>query len=142
VVYRTASLFLDAERAGRIAAMARKELESLERVAQSVQAAVNEQRELPLAAKRAQYNVARARQVIESLEADQAAAETNLALVLGYSADDRVRPAGEERSVPALPRSEEEAVRTAIESSKDLKKLQSQVAAKELEARGERAARL
>jgi outer membrane protein len=142
VAFRVATLYLDAERAARIAGLARKELESLETVAQTVEASIAEGRELPLEGKKAQYNVARARQVIESLEGDAETAETNLAIALGMTADDRVRPAAEERPAPALPASEDEAVRTALESSKDLRRMQSQITAKELQVRGEKAARL
>jgi outer membrane protein len=142
VVYRVAALFLDAERAARIGVLARKELESLEKVAATVEAAVEEGRELPLNSKRAQYNVARARQAIVTLDAEAATAETNLALALGFSADDRVAAVAAERAALELPVSEDEAVQVALEASPRLKKLQSQIAAKELEVRGERAARL
>src|SRR5262249_34590300 len=110
VAYRVASLYLDAERAVRFAALARKELESLQRVAETTQASVREGRELPLAGKRAEYNVAHARQAIENLEAEQAAAETSLAIVAGLTADDRIHPVESERAAPALAVSEEEAI--------------------------------
>jgi outer membrane protein len=142
VAYRVATLYLDAERATRIAALARKELASLERVAESVHAAVAEGRELPIEGKKADYTVARARQIIQSLEGDAETAGTNLAIAIGLTADDRVQPAAGERPSPALPADEEAAVRTATESSKDLRRVQSQIAAKQLEVRSEKAARL
>ncbi|MGB7718967.1 MAG: TolC family protein, partial [Bryobacteraceae bacterium] len=91
VAYRTASLYLDAERAARIGALARKDAESLDKVLETVRALVREGRALPLAEKQAALDVARARQTAESLEADQATAETDLAIAIGLSADERVR---------------------------------------------------
>jgi outer membrane protein len=142
VVYRTATLFLDAERAGHAVEMQRSEVESLEKVLQTVQSRVQEGRELPIETKRAEFNLARARQVAESVDGDRETAETSLAILLGYSADDRVRPAAEERAVPPMPASEEAAVESALAFNKDLRSLQSQIAAKGLESRADRAARL
>ncbi len=142
VAWRTASIYLDAERAARVLTLARKDSESLQTVLAAIQAQVKEGRALPLAEKQAALQLARARQLADALDGDQANAETQLAIVVGLSADDRVRPVAEQRSAPALPESEERAVQSALESSKDLRKLQSQIAAKGLEMRGEKAARL
>jgi outer membrane protein len=142
VAYRTAELYLDAERAARVGGLARKDAESLQAVLATIQAQVREGRALPLAEKQAAFNVARARQVAESLDADQATAETALAIAVGLTAADRVHPVEEQRPAPTLPESEERAVQAALESNKDLRKLQSQVAAKGLEMRGEKASRL
>lgn len=142
IAFRTASLYLDAERAARIGALAQKDSESLQKVFDSVHAQVQEGRALPLAEKQAAYNVARARQVAENLADDQATAETSLAMVLGFTAEDRVRPVEEERPAPELPESQEQAVVIALKSNKDLRRLESQIVAKGLEARGEKAARL
>src|ERR1039458_357983 len=79
VAYRTASLYLDAERAARIGALAQKDAESLGKVLETVRALMREGRALPLAEKQAALDVARARQTEESLGADQATAETALA---------------------------------------------------------------
>ena len=140
--YRTTTLYLDAERSARIGELARKEVESLQKVLETVQAQVREGRALPLAEKQAAFSVARARQIAENLEAEQAGAETTLAIAVGLSAADRVHPVAEERPAPSLPASEEAAIQTALESSKELRKLQSQITAKGLEMRGEKAARL
>jgi outer membrane protein TolC len=142
IAYRTTALYLDAERAARVGDLARKETESLQKVLDTVRAQVQEGRALPLAEKQAAFTVARARQIAESLENDQANTETALALVVGLGASDRVRPAAEERSLPEMPASEEVTIQSTLESSKDLRKLQSQITAKGLEMRGERAARL
>jgi outer membrane protein TolC len=142
VAYRTASFYLDAERAARVVALARKDADSLQAVLAAIQAQVREGRALPLAEKQAALQLAKARQLADALDGDQANAETALAIAAGFSADDRVRPVAEQRPAAALPESEEHAVQSALESNKELRKLQSQIAAKGLEKRGENAARL
>lgn len=140
--YRTASLYLDAERAGRVVELARREVESLERVARTVDAQVEEGRALPIERRRAALNLAQARSVMESLEGDRISAETALAMVLGLGPDDRVRPAEAERPMPPLPQSEEEAVESAVQANKALRQIESQIMARGLQVRAERAARL
>ena len=142
IAFRTAVLFLDAERAARAGEMARKELESSQKVLATVESRVQEGRALPLESKRAELNLARARQNADALDADRETAETSLAIVLGYGADDRVQPAAEERAVAPLPPSEDAAVESALQSSKELRRLASQIAAKGLERRAAKAARL
>jgi len=142
ISYRTASLYLDAERAGRIGALAQKDAESMQRVLETVQAQVREGRALPLNEKQAAYDLARVRQVAESLEDDRQTAETSLAIALGFAAQDRVHPVAEERNAPVLAKSEDEVIQSALEDNKELRQLESQIAAKRLEMRGERAARL
>ena len=142
IAFRTTSLMLDAERAARLAEMARRQLESLEKVTRAVEAQIGEGRLLPVEAKRAALNLAVARQMLLDSEAEQETAETTLALVLGYGAEDRVRPAAEPRPAPALPESEEAAIEDALVRNPDLRGLQSQVAVKELEIRGAKAQRL
>lgn len=141
VAYRAASLFADAERAGRLGDLAARDAQSLEQVLAAVQAQVREGRALPLAEKQAELNLARARQTSEDLEADQATAETALAIALGFSADDRVQPVAEERAAQE-PLPEQQAIDRALASNNELKQLESEIAAKELEIRGDRAARL
>jgi outer membrane protein TolC len=142
VAYRTASLYLDAERAARVGALAGKDAASMQTVLETVQALVQEGRALPLAEKQAAYNVARVRALAASLEDEQAASETALALALGFPAEDRVRPVEEQRPAPALPESEPAAIAAAQKSSNDLRRLESQIAAKQLEIRGAQADRL
>jgi outer membrane protein len=142
VAYRTASLYLDAERAARIGALARKSIEERQSILNAVQAQVSEGRTLPLTEKQAALGLARARQLSGSLEDDLATAETELAMALGFPAEDRVHAVAEERTAPPLPTSEENAIQSAVESSPELRQMQSQIAAKQLELRGEKAARL
>ena len=142
VAYRTAALYLDAERAMRIGDLARKAIDSQQQVMDSIRGQVQEGRALPLTLKQAELNVARARQLAANLDDDAAAAQTQLAVALGFPAEDRVRPALEERPAPALPASQEQALASALESSKELKQIESQLLSKGLEMRSEKAGRL
>jgi outer membrane protein TolC len=142
VAYRTASLYLDAERAAHIGALARKDAASLQQVMETVRAQMREGRALPLAEKQAAYNVARAAALADGFDDDCAAAETSLAVALGLSAEDRIVPVDQEAPALTLPDSEEAAIRTALQSSIEIRQLDSQIASKEIEVRGEKAARL
>jgi len=142
VAFRTASLFLDAQRAGRLAELAKKQVQSLQKIEEVMGERVKEGRELALDSKRAALSVARARERVEQLEADQDAAERSLAVVLGFAADDQVRTNLDEPPLPALPAGEDAAIQSAIESSKELRRLESAIVAKGLEVRAQKAARL
>jgi outer membrane protein TolC len=139
--YRVAALYLDAERAARLSELARKDIENRQRVLAAIEAQVQEGRALPLARKQAELAIAQTRQATLDLEDQRDAAETSLAIALGFPAEDRVRPAQEERAAPPLPVSLEEAIQTALDSNKELRQLQSQSASKQLEIRSDRAAR-
>jgi outer membrane protein TolC len=142
VAFRAASLYLDAERAARIGGLASKDAESLQRVLDAVRAQVAEGRALPLAEKQAGYELAKARALTSGIQDDLAAAETSLALALGLGAGDRVRPAAEDRAMPAMPASVDAAIGAALDSNKDLRRLESEMLAKRLESSGQKAARL
>ncbi len=142
VGYRIASLFLDAERAARVGDLADKDADSQQKVLDAVTAQVEEGRALPLAQKTAAYQLAVSRELADNLASDRETAETALAIALGFSAEDRVVPASNPRPAPALPGSEAQAIETALSSNMDLRRLESQVTAKQLELRGARAARL
>ncbi|HWE48665.1 MAG TPA: TolC family protein [Bryobacteraceae bacterium] len=141
IVFRVASLYIDAARASRLAASARKQLDSLEKVLQTAQARVEEGRELPITAQQANVNLLRARQRFMALESDREFAGRSLAATLGYSANDEVKPVQDEQT-PAIPASEQAAVQTALDSSKELKRLESNYSAKGLEIKGDKAQRL
>lgn len=143
VVFRTVSLYLDAQQAAQAVEVARKQLDSLRAVAENVRVRVAEGRELEIESRRAGLNFAKAEQRIELLESDQDLAERTLAVVLGYDADDRVRVRLDDR-VPLgdLPESAEGAAEQAMSNSTELRLLESRMQAKSLEIRGHRAARL
>ena len=142
VVYRAAALYLDAERAERVGALAHTAIERQQAVLDSICAQVAEGRALPIAQKQAELALARDRQAAESVDDEQAAAETDLALALGFPAEDRVRAVAQERPAPPLPASEQQAAEAALASNSELRRLESQIAAKQLELRGAAAARL
>jgi len=142
VAFRVASLYLDAEQAARSLQAAQTEQENLSRVLEYVKARVEEGREIPLETRKADLAVRKAKNLIESLTFDLANAETSLALVLGMKADDRVRAASQDRAPIAVPVTEDESIAQAVESSRDLKRLESNMQAKMLEIRGFKAQRL
>jgi outer membrane protein TolC len=142
VVYRTASAFLDAENTARTAEVSRREVDTFARVLDAVHARVAEGRELPIEVKKAELNLARARYRAQALESAEQAAETSLAAMLGFDPNDQVRPAQGERPQPPLPGSPDVAVQAALNSSKELRSLESKLLAKNLDVRSERAARL
>ena len=142
IAFRTTTMFLDGQRAARLAELARKQVESLRIIEQAVESRVTEGRELPIDSKRAALNVARGLQRVEQLADDQDAAERELAIVLGFAADDQVRAASENAAVPSPPTSEEAAIESALQSSKELRRLESALIAKGLDIRAQKAARL
>ena len=142
IAFRTASMYLDAERAGRLSGMAAKQAESLQRVLETVRLRVQDGRELPIEEKRANLELQRARQRMQALTEDEDYNERALAVVLGFSADDRARATAEERPAPAAPSSEDAAVEQALSSSKELKRLESAMIAKSLDIKAQKAARL
>lgn len=142
IASRTASMFLDAQRAARLEDLARKQVESLQKIGLATGARVAEGRALAIESKQAELSLARGRQRVEQLASDQDAAERSLAVVLGFSAEDQVRAAAEDPPSPPLPKSEEAAIEDAIQSSKELRRLESAVTAKGLDVRAQKAARL
>jgi outer membrane protein len=142
IAYRVASLYIDADRAGRLADSAQKQVESLEKVLATARARVEEGRELALTAQEANVNLLRARQRLIALQGDREYASRSLAVSLGYGASDLIVPTEEERAAPAIPENEEAAVQTALSASKEIKRLESNFTAKALEIKGDKAQRL
>jgi outer membrane protein TolC len=142
VAYRTASLFLDAQELLRNAQSLAEEVQALQRVDESVQLRLNEGRELPLVMKRADLDLARARQRVEAATADLTYLEESLAVVLGFTAGDRVQPADDDRMTPDLPETEEASVASALEHNREMRRIQSQMQAKAFEARARGSERL
>lgn len=141
ILHRTATLHLAAEGANRSLEMARQQLSSSEKIAIAVEARVAEGRELAIEGRAARLKIAQAQQRIRSLEAERDQTEANLALAVGLGQDDRVRPAGEERTPPPLPATEKESIEEALANSKQVKRLESAMQAKQLQIRGARSAR-
>jgi outer membrane protein TolC len=142
VAYQTASLFLDAQQMARSAQSLQLEVENLKRVSSAVGAQVEEGRQLPIENKRVAVDLARANQRFSGLGDDLDYAEASLAVVLGYSADDRIQPIDEQRAAFELPATERAATELALQNNKDIRKLESQLQAKGFELKEDQAARL
>lgn len=141
IAFRTASLFLDARQAARAAKSIGAEVEGLERVAEATRTRVGEGREIPLESKRAALNLARAKQRAEAYAADEEYAESTLAIVLGFPAGDRVVTNDDEIKHTLVPESEQAAVSTALENSREVHRLESQLQVRTLDLRGYKSAR-
>jgi len=141
VAFRVASLFLDAEYASRSFAAAQRRAEILSRAQQLVQARVDEGREIKIEASRANLATKTIQHQMNQLGDDVANAETALALALGFTASDRVRPADENRAALQMPDSEDAAVEAVLENSPELKRLESNLQAKTLEIKSWKAKR-
>jgi outer membrane protein len=142
VAYKVAVLFLDAEQAQLGLTAAQRENENLARVQELTRARVGEGRELPIEEKKANMAVLVGRQRVESLSIDLINAEISLAEALGLAPDDRVQPATEERGSVQVPASEDSSIAAAMENSKELKRIQSNLQSKQLEIKSYRAERL
>jgi len=143
VAFRTASLYLDAERAARVLEIAQKQTGNLDKVDQTMRVLVEQGRELPINAQRTAVDLARSRQRGQILENDLEFAETSLAIVLGLEEGDRARPAVEQsRLTLEPPASEDAAVKTALESNKEIRRMESALIAEGLDIRAQKAARL
>jgi len=142
VALRTAELFLEVERAGRMLEMARRQVEILEKVSELVGFRVREGRELPLESKRAALQLARARYQVIALENQRRDAESALISVLGLEPGDRLRLIAEERVQLSLPPDPEQAVEQALAYSRELRAMEARLTAKSLEVRAERASSL
>ena len=142
VAYRTASLYLDVLRMSQSRDLAVKQVDSFRSVADIVRLRVNEGRELPVNEKQADLNVARAQQRAELLGMDLDYGQASLAITLGFPPEDRVKPVDESLQLPPVPVDEQSAVNMALDNSKDLRKLESQLIAKGFEVKSNRAARL
>lgn len=142
VAYRVTVTFLDSENALRRQESAEREARSLQRHKQSVDVLVTEQRELPRAAKMAAVEANTALVTAKTAARAELDAEIQLAQLLGFPPGDRVRPALEERmATDSLP-SEQEATSTALNSSLEIRRLESDLRAKQFEAQSYRAERL
>ena len=142
VVLRTVQTYLQAEHDARMAETVRKQVESLEKILQTVSLRVSDGRELPIEAKRARLDLARSRQRLESLEASREYAEDLLSALLGMEEGERARVVVEDRPAAATPPSEEACVEAALAASTEVRRLESALTAKGFEVRAQKAARL
>jgi outer membrane protein len=143
VAFRIASIYLDYQQATKQRQAIESELSSLGQAVETMQSRVVEGAELPVEVKRAKVNLAQAQQELDSYKDKQDYTQMLLAVTLGFPAKDRVTPVEPQQSfdLPSVS-SEDESVQLAIRKSKDIRRLQSAVLAKELELRSYKAARL
>ncbi len=142
IAYRTAALFLDVLRITQDRDISHRQVDSYTKVAETVRLRVQEGKQLAIDAEIADFNIARAKQRVEALDMDTEYGETSLALVLGFGPADRVRPMDGDVRPAATPSTEEDAVESALASSKEVQRLISQLQAKGFELRSYKSARL
>src|SRR6185503_41001 len=142
VAYRVTSLFLDADQAARSLTAVGLQLASLNRVRELVAVRVNEGRELPIESGKADLKVLQAQQRQADLTDSIADTQTSLAQVLGFNPGDRVQPAQEDRRVTGQIDSEESAIQQALDNSREIKRLESNLKGKNLEIKSYKAERL
>jgi len=139
--YRVASLFFDADQAARSLAAVERQMESLARVRDLTGVRVSEGRELSIESSRSDLKLLQAQQRQAELSDGIADAESALAQVLGFAPGDRVHPAQEDRRSVTLD-SEESAIQQALNTSREIRRLESNLQAKNLEINGYKAERL
>lgn len=142
VAYRVYAAFLDAEQAARSANAAQAELNSLERIAQLAAASVAEGRALAITAREASVDTRRAALALANFRRAQTEAEITLAQLLGLPPGDQVRPAAEERAPLQVAASEAEVIEQALAASREVRRLESNIAAKQLEIKSYQSERL
>jgi len=142
VAYRTAIQYLDVLETAKQVEVLSQQVPSLTKVVDTMKARVEEGSELKVESKRAEVNLASARQRLEAATADLEYSEMLLAVTIGYSASDRVQAVQPETVASPELRSEEECVDLALKQSRQLQRFQSTVLAKELEIRSQNAQRL
>jgi outer membrane protein len=142
VAYRVASLFSDADQASRSLTAVELQLQSLTRVRELTTVRVSEGRELPIESSKANLKVLQAQQRQAELADSIADTETSLAQVLGFDPGDRVQPAQEDRRLTGQLDSEEAAIQQALDSNREIRRLESNLQAKNLEIKSYKAERL
>ncbi|MBY0375332.1 MAG: TolC family protein [Bryobacteraceae bacterium] len=142
VVERVATAYLDADRSARLAEVAAKQIAALEQILAVTQQRVADGRAIRLDAMQAELDVQKAKERAILLENDARFNAQSLAMLLGFPSDDRIETLREQQPLYDLPATEDAAVKTALENSTDLKRLQSQILAKGYEIKATKASRL
>lgn len=142
VTLRVATLYLDLERAARQQEAAARQLDHLQRIEAAVRLRAEQGRELPIEGRRAGLEVARARLRVQQIDSQRRSASQALVLALGLDPGEEIVPAKEERPALELPLEEEASVAEALRDSRQLRRLEADLAAKNLEGRSFKAMRL
>lgn len=141
VALRTATLFLDLEKTTRQIELTARQSEALQRVDAQVRMRVEEGKEKEIEGRRAALNLARSRQRSSGLESQRKHLSEALSALLGLGQTSLIVPANEQRSQPAMPGGEDASVQAALNENPELRKLESDIAARNLQGRGFRAMR-
>jgi outer membrane protein len=142
VAYQTADLYLTASSLERQAEALNTQIPSLQKVVDAMRAAVSDGAELPLEQKRAEVNLAMAQQRLDAAHLDAEYYEMMLAVTLGYTAQDSVKPVDTSSTELPAPGPESEAGDLALKNNRELRQVQSNVLAKQLDLKANQAARL
>lgn len=139
--YQAADLFLTASEMEHEDQSASGQIPSLEKVVSAMTAAVNEGTELPVELKRAQVNLAMSQERASGARLDADYYEMMLAVALGYPAADRVKPLDSDLPATLTLPQEDQAADAALRNSRDLRQMQANVLAKEMDVRAYKSAR-
>lgn len=139
---RIATLFLDLERLTRQSDAAQRQLEHAQRIEAATRLRAEEGRVIPLDARRAALETARARLRLQQLLSQRKSASQSLAMALDLDPSEEIVPAAEDRPAPGLPLEEESSVAAALRDDPEIRRLEAEVAARNLQARSYRAMRL
>ncbi len=142
IAYQTADLFLTASQIEHQSQTISDQLPSLQKVVETMSAAVNEGSVLAVELKRAQLNLTSSQVQLNSDRQDQDYYETMLAVVVGFPATDRVKPVDSDIPAVLVPASETDAVDLAMRNNRQLRQMQANILAKEMDLRSYKAARL
>ena len=142
VAYQITTLFLNAqELAGEVKRL-QDQLSFATTIAHIVASRVNAGYKLPVDRTRANVDVVAIQQRLDASRAEQTDAESQLAVVLGFSGNDSVRLSGSPDQFHLQPpNSESDAVELAFQHNKQLPQLQSGLLAKQIEMASAKASR-
>jgi outer membrane protein len=141
VVYRTASLYVDANAAARATEVASTEVAAFQRALETVRARAAEGRALPLDVSQAELSLARAEYRLSSLRASLDSARRSLALVLGLDPAAEIRTTDEPLPA-AIPEDVPAAIAAALQNSTEIRSLEARLVAKTYEERAAKGDRL
>ena len=139
--YEAADLFLTASEMERQDESISTQIPSLQKVVQSMAAAVEEGSELPVELKRARVSLALSEERRSAARLDADYYEMMLAVALGYPASDSVKPVDAELPATVTLPPEDQAADTALRNSRELRQMQANVLSKEMDVRSYKSAR-
>ena len=142
VAYQAADLFLNASQIEHQGETLNSQIPGLQKIVDTVSAAVSGGSELPLELKRARVNLASTQEQLDGVQFDRDYFEMMLAVVVGYSANDKVKPVDSDLISIFTPASESDAVDSALHSNQELRQMQSSIIAKQLDLKSYKSARL